>query len=643
MSKRFDISTSEIISSWETLGSMNAVARSLGCSVAMVKSRLEKEGITCSHSDGASRRYAVEAEQQWKDIYADAYSGMSFPDLVKKYRMTRERLRSLFEKHGFDYEARLAEIKSEAHAGYGETLRQMRESGMSVKEMAENLGKSVTTVSRDLLSFGLTKSAARSDISDDEVVADFNSGLTIVEIARKHCCSHDTITKRLKSHGIACSRAEGINRHFKREQTKIWPFIESDIAAGKNVTFIGEKYNMGTRTVHALAAAHGYALKPGVKCDFLSEKLLSLVNDSHSDYYRTGCPGEYASLILDYYNEHGTVPSVNELADIRGVRASTVRGIIKKYHLSSFVNITNESYMVSRLVGVLDDLGVVYERNNRYLLCSSENKRPLEIDLYLPDYKLGIEANPSYTHSIDFNSVRVDKMYHQKKSLLAESLGIGLVHVYDDDVMDQRRWSILVEQIKSRVVDRTHVGARKCEVRRVANSEANAFLNRFHFQGSVGGHFDGYGLYLDGQLISLLCMGVSRYTSHDYEIVRYCVDPSYVVSGGFQKLLSAFTDTLDGDADIVSYMDLNKRFSAENLYERSGFVLEGITNPDYAWYDSAGRHMLSRYMTTKTKLAAQGYDRSRTEVEIMTERGFGRVFKAGSKRYVYHFKFAGKD
>ena len=48
-----------------------------------------------------------------------------------------------------------------------------------------------------------------------------------------------------------------------------------------------------------------------------------------------------------------------------------------------------------------------------------------------------------------------------------------------------------------------------------------------------------------------------------------------------------------------------------------------------------GTETLSRYSTTKSKLVSEGYDASKSEVEIMRDRGYFRVFGSGSKRYVF--------
>lgn len=63
------------------------------------------------------------------------------------------------------------------------------------------------------------------------------------------------------------------------------------------------------------------------------------------------------------------------------------------------------------------------ERHNRYLL------DPQEIDIYLPELKLGIEFNGDYWH----NSKIKDKYYHQNKSLKCLNLGVRLFHIYEKE------------------------------------------------------------------------------------------------------------------------------------------------------------------------------------------------------------------
>ena len=70
-----------------------------------------------------------------------------------------------------------------------------------------------------------------------------------------------------------------------------------------------------------------------------------------------------------------------------------------------------------------------------------ENKRriiyPQEIDIYLPDLKLGIEFNGTRFHSIEMDT---PKSYHLDKSLACREKGIRLVHIYEfEDFEEQKR------------------------------------------------------------------------------------------------------------------------------------------------------------------------------------------------------------
>ena len=65
----------------------------------------------------------------------------------------------------------------------------------------------------------------------------------------------------------------------------------------------------------------------------------------------------------------------------------------------------------------------IVEQHKRGLLPNN-----LEIDIYLPEKKLGIEFNGTYWHS---SLAGTPKNYHFNKSILAEKAGIKLVHIYE--------------------------------------------------------------------------------------------------------------------------------------------------------------------------------------------------------------------
>ena len=433
-----------------------------------------------------------------------------------------------------------------------ETVKELQKTH-TVKEMADIFGFSVTTMGRRLASLGLTKPADRTDIKDEDVVDDWNNGLTIIEIAKKYNTSHDTITKRLKKHGIECSRVEGIKKHFKRTHADKWLEIKKDLDKGLSLTSVREKHRIRYT------------------------KLLELMELNSYEY--------------------------KKVEDIE-------------------LNSMSEKDYVDIIIKELVSLDIGYEVQDGYI--------------FLPKYNLGIEVNPVSTHSVDVGRLDLSsKTYHQEKSLLAEEKGIGLIQFYDADYHEARRFDVFKEQLRALVSTKTKIGARKCQVQPISAKDCNEFLNQYHFQGMERSSSIRRGLYYDDVLVGVLTLGKSRYTSDEYEIVRYCLDPNVVIMGGFSKLSKHALEDIKVGSKVVSYMDLNKRLRASNVYENNGFQFDGLTRPDYVWVKRYGTETLSRYTTTKSKLIAEGYDASKSEVEIMRERGYFRVFGSGSKRYVY--------
>lgn len=516
---------------------------------------------------------------------------------------------------------------------------ELRQSGMPVKAVADELGKSVRTVARYLKEAGVSCPADRTDILDSDVLAAWERGLTIVEIATEFGASHDTITKRLAAYGVLCGRADGIRRHFDRSHDGIWPDVKADLDRGLAVTVVAGMHHMRYENVRRLMSKHGYTPPPRCAvpmsadiCTKAAEFSATLTGKSLSSAKR------YLSGIDGYYAKYGSLPSIRVLANVMGVAYTSAAQAISKYGLGCFVCDTASSGGVVMVMDELVRLGVAFETNNRSLLRDAAG-RWAEIDVYVPDWRLGIEINPVGTHSVDILVHGVlPREYHQRKALMAEAAGIGLVHMYDDDFQDPRKFGAFTAQLEARAHDKIHVGARKCVVSSLDAGTSNAFLEKYHFQGAEKSARFRYGLFHDGVLVASLCIGKSRYTDDEYEIIRYCARPDYGVSGGFMKLLRYFINSTGARGRVVSYMDLDKRFSCSNVYERNGFRLEKITQPDYAWYKKSGMPVLSRYETTKARLIKQGYDSDMTEVEIMRGRGYFRVFGSGSKRYVYDIK-----
>lgn len=504
-------------------------------------------------------------------------------------------------------------------------LRLLRSQKKTLKEIANELNLSRITVSRYLKELNLQRNPIEIPIED--ILALYNKNYSINEIANHFNVSHSVIAKALKKENIQFSREKNIKKHFERTHQTLWPSIEQDLNNGHSKVTIAKKYKMRVDSLTRLMNRNNYVKQFTGSLEPLKQAFIEAQN-LHGKQKTTRL--RYLNAIKNYIEEHQTLPSKSNLAHVLDIAPITVSLYINTYQLNHLVSPTSQSNRIKSVIQLLNHLAIRYELNNRTLL---KNKQ--EIDIWLPDYNLGIDVNPVSTHTIDdpkwgFTS----KTHHQDKSLQARKVGIALLHLYDDDFEDSRKWAVLTEQLSSLTKPKSKIGARSCTIKEIDKQTAQDFLNCYHFQGADQSSRVKLGMYHGDELIGVFTCGKSRYTTHDWELYRYCVNPHYIVHGVFARFMRYFTDHYAKSGEnLISYMDLNKRMTVSNIYEQEHFDYNGITSPNYIWIQRNTFEYLRRYETTKKHLIEQGYDASKTEREIMRERGFYRVYDAGSLRY----------
>jgi hypothetical protein len=254
-----------------------------------------------------------------------------------------------------------------------------------------------------------------------------------------------------------------------------------------------------------------------------------------------------------------------------------------------------------------------------------------EIDVYLPELKLAFEFNGERFHSDIFKR----KNYHMKKTNECQTLGIRLVHIWTLD------WTLKQEIIKSQILNfigktTNRIYARKCVVREVNNKTACTFLDNNHLQGkAISKHR--YGLYYNDELVELITFGklrdaVSHRQSPDhYELVRLCSKLDTTVVGGASKLFTHFIRTFSPE-QILTFA--HRDWSNGNVYGKLGMTLKATTTPGY-FYSNCQRKE-HRYNVQKHKLVKMGYDTTKSEFEIMTERGYYRIWDSGNLKYEWN-------
>ena len=86
--------------------------------------------------------------------------------------------------------------------------------------------------------------------------------------------------------------------------------------------------------------------------------------------------------------------------------------------------------------------------------------------------------------------------------------------------------------------------------------------------------------------------------------------------------------------EIVSYAD--RRWSNGNLYEKLGFTLTHKSQPSYFYVINDKRE--NRFKYRKDALVKEGYDKDKTEHQIMLERGIYRIYDCGCLVYDINFE-----
>lgn len=260
---------------------------------------------------------------------------------------------------------------------------------------------------------------------------------------------------------------------------------------------------------------------------------------------------------------------------------------------------------------------------------------PMELDVYSPSKHIAIEFDGILWHSEKY---RADKTYHLDKTNRCKEAGIRLIHIFEDEWANKRE---IVQSMLNNIFGKTErrINARQCEIKCVSPKEKNIFLDGNHLQGKCKSSH-AFGLYYNGELVSLMTFGKLRQQKRfnaDYdsawELVRFCNKLNTSVVGGASKLLKRFIREVK-PTRIVTYAD--KRWSDGNLYFKLGFEHKHDSKPNYFYV--VGKKRENRFKYRKGELVRQGFDKTKSEHEIMLKRKIYRIYDCGAMVFELSFK-----
>jgi hypothetical protein len=261
--------------------------------------------------------------------------------------------------------------------------------------------------------------------------------------------------------------------------------------------------------------------------------------------------------------------------------------------------------------------------------CSSKKElNGKELDIIIPDYNLAIELNGVYWH----NELFLPPDYHLKKTIECQKKGIELIHIFEDEWVNKNE--IVKSIIKNRLkkTERSIFG-RKCIIKEIDSFICKNFLNENHIQGNVNSKVR-IGLYYNDEIVSVMTFSKGRVLmggkNNEWELTRFSNKINTNVVGAAGKLLNYFIKKYYPNK-IISYSDI--RLFNGNMYESLGFKRISQSAPNY-WYVINGLRYY-RFNFRKSILVKEGFDKNKTEKEIMFDRKIYRIYDCGHIRWEY--------
>lgn len=552
---------------------------------------------------------------------------------------------------------------------------------MSAKQIGAIVGVSKATIQSKLVKYGIVKdkqNILKTIHKDDKYYIDkdtiydlyIKKNKSVEEVAKILDVSKDTILRRLKKYQIKKERANVQLQIEKRNldvygvrYTSQFEEIKEKIKK-TNLEKYGTEYPLQSKEIRDkinLSNLEKYGCENPFQFEQVKEKIKQTniekygadhpmhsnqikekLKQTNLDRYgvenpaqteevkekikKTNLTNNFPNIIKYFADKEKSAEFINGKYDCKttltrlsidtGISKTTIGRYIHKYGLEDYVQyVCKVSQPEKDIVEYLTSKGITnIVQSDRDILDGKE------IDIYLPDYKVGIEFNGDYWHS---EVIRPNKRYHYDKSMLANSKGIFLYHIFSHEWADEEKRIRILNNLDNILhLNENKIYARKCMIREVDVTEKNSFLNENHIQGKDSSTIK-LGLYYNDELVSLMTFCYPRFSKkYNWELSRFCSKHNYNVIGGASKLFKYFVDNYMKDGEvIVSYSDIAK--TTGKIYNTLNFEFVNDAEPNYIWWKADDDY--------KTRYQCQMVN----ERIIMESNGYIKIYDCGNKVWVF--------
>jgi Zn finger protein HypA/HybF involved in hydrogenase expression len=245
------------------------------------------------------------------------------------------------------------------------------------------------------------------------------------------------------------------------------------------------------------------------------------------------------------------------------------------------------------------------------------NKYKYEIDIFLPDFNIGIEFDGIYWHS---ELKGKDKNYHVNKTdYFNNKHNINIIHIFEDE------WKLKKNIIKSIIKNKLNISdnkinSNKCIIKEIDTEVTKKFIQKNNIHVYDNSNIN-LGLFHNNKLISIMTF---KKNTNNWLLDIYSVKINHYINNGFNKMILYFKEKYNNS--IITYLD-RKYF---NNYIYPNFNIKSITKPNCYYFKHGSELIHSNYYTiTKLKSILETYNEKLNIWDNMQINGYNRIWDCG--------------
>jgi hypothetical protein len=263
------------------------------------------------------------------------------------------------------------------------------------------------------------------------------------------------------------------------------------------------------------------------------------------------------------------------------------------------------SHSENEICSCLKDIKI--DQRNRKILGGKE------IDIYIPQHKIGIEYNGLFWHSEENGK---NENYHLNKLNECNKKGIELIQIFEDEWINKR--AICESILKNTLGLNTNnlVVANDCKIREYSDKQ---LIKEFLEENNINGHseFDmAIAAYYNSTIIGALTFSKCGDKTHRINHIATNINYNCV---GIEKAMFDYFKTHFDFTIITLFADRRWTINInDNVYTSIGFYVDSIIPPTFTYYNP--------YITKKKRIG---------KGETIENIKYTRIWDCGQVKYVY--------